>query len=339
MKEKIFELKNRIENEIHKIAEMKEIEELRVKILGKKGELTEVLKGMKNLSEEERPEIGKVANEVRDYITQKIDDKVKEFKNKLKEIKIKNETIDITLPGRKAELGRKHPITETMEFVRDVFIKMGFDVADGPEIELDYYNFTALNIPESHPSRALQDTFYISDDVVLRTQTSPVQIRYMEGRKPPFRMVCPGKVYRSDYDMTHSPMFHQMEGLMIGEDVSFANFKAVLTEFVHKVFGEERNVRFRPHFFPFTEPSAEMDVECGICKGKGCRSCKNTGWLEIMGCGMVNPKVLENVGYDSEKYMGFAFGMGIERIAMLRHGIDDLRAFFENDMRFLRQFK
>jgi phenylalanyl-tRNA synthetase alpha chain len=215
---------------------------------------------------------------------------------------------------------------------------MGFDIADGPEVETEYHNFTALNIPESHPSRDLQDTFYFNPEVLLRTQTSPVQIRYMADKKPPFRMVCPGKVYRSDYDISHSPMFHQIEGLMIGENVSFANLKAILTQFVHEVFGDKK-VRFRPHFFPFTEPSAEMDVECVICGGKGCRLCKGSGWLEIMGCGMVDPAVMKEVGYNPEEVSGFAFGMGIERIAMLRHGIGDLRAFFENDMRFLRQFK
>jgi phenylalanyl-tRNA synthetase alpha chain len=254
-----------------------------------------------------------------------------------KEIRLKSETIDISLPGREVGTGRLHPITETMDFLKEIFIEMGFDVAAGPELETTFNNFDALNIPETHPSRDLQDTFYIDNNTVLRTHTSPVQIRYMQNKKAPFRMVCPGKVYRSDYDVSHTPMFHQMEGLMVGENISFANLKAILTEFVNKVFGETK-VRFRPHFFPFTEPSAEMDVECVICKGKGCRLCKNTGWLEIMGCGMVDPEVLKHVGYDSEEVSGFAFGMGIERIAMLRHGIDDLRAFYDNDMRFLKQF-
>lgn len=339
VKNKIMDLRNNAEALVKSVTDVKTLEELKIKFLGKKGEMTEILKGMKDLTDAERPEIGKVANEVRDFITSLMDETFDVLKSKMKEEKIKTESIDITLPGKKPDYVGLHPITETTEVLKDIFVNMGFDVADGPEIELDYYNFTALNIPETHPSRDLQDTFYINDDVVLRTQTSPVQIRYMEGKKPPFRMICPGKVYRSDYDVSHSPMFHQMEGLMVGESISFANFKAILTEFVQKVFGSDRTVRFRPHFFPFTEPSAEMDVQCGICKGKGCRSCKNTGWLEIMGCGMVNPKVLENVGYDSDKYSGFAFGMGIERIAMLRHGIDDLRAFFENDMRFLKQFK
>lgn len=338
MKEKILAMKESAQKLIESAKDLKEIDDLRVKLLGKKGELTEVLKDMKNLSAEERPEIGKVANEVRDFLTAKIDEKFEELKKEMKAGKIKEETIDITLPGKSENAGRFHPITETVQVVQDIFYRMGFDIADGPEVETEYYNFTALNIPESHPSRDLQDTFYFNPQVLLRTQTSPVQIRYMEDKKPPFRMVCPGKVYRSDYDVTHSPMFHQIEGLMIGENVSFANLKAILTQFIHEIFGE-RNVRFRPHFFPFTEPSAEMDVECVICGGSGCRVCKGTGWLEIMGCGMVDPKVLAEVGYNSDEVSGFAFGMGLERIAMLRHGIGDLRAFFENDMRFLRQFK
>jgi phenylalanyl-tRNA synthetase alpha chain len=338
MKEKILGLKESAQKLINTAKDLKEIDDLRVKLLGKKGELTEVLKDMKNLSAEERPEIGKVANEVRDFLTAKIDEKFEELKKEMKEKRIKEETIDITLPGKSENIGRFHPVTETFGVVKDIFYRMGFDIADGPEVETEYHNFTALNIPESHPSRDLQDTFYFNPEVLLRTQTSPVQIRYMADKKPPFRMVCPGKVYRSDYDISHSPMFHQIEGLMIGENVSFANLKAILTQFVHEIFGDKK-VRFRPHFFPFTEPSAEMDVECVICGGKGCRLCKGSGWLEIMGCGMVDPAVMKEVGYDSEEVSGFAFGMGIERIAMLRHGIGDLRAFFENDMRFLRQFK
>ena len=338
MKDRIEGLKNSSREAISNANSLKELDELRVKILGKKGELTDIMKGMRDLSKEERPVIGQLANEVRDAITESLEAKMAEVKEKEKQEKIQEEVIDITLPGRKVSVGRYHPITETMEFLKNIFTEMGFDVAEGPEIENIAYNFDALNIPENHPSRDLQDTFYMEDDVVLRTHTSPVQIRYMKEKKAPFRMVCPGKVYISDYDVSHTPMFHQMEGLMVGEDISFANLKAILTEFVKKVFGDT-NVRFRPHFFPFTEPSAEMDVECVICKGKGCRLCKDSGWLEIMGCGMVDPEVLKAVGYDSEEVTGFAFGMGIERITMLRHGIDDLRAFFENDMRFLRQFK
>ncbi|BDU51339.1 phenylalanine--tRNA ligase subunit alpha [Haliovirga abyssi] len=338
MKEKIIELKEKAKDNIEKIANLKEFEDIKIKLMGKKGEFTQILKGMKEVSKEDRPIIGQIVNETRNFLNGKLEEKFNILKEKEKEEKLKKEVIDITLPGKKVAAGRLHPITETTEFLKEIFIEMGFDISDGPEVELDYYNFTALNIPETHPSRDLQDTFYIEDDVVLRTQTSPVQIRYMKEHKPPLRMICPGKVYRSDYDISHTPMFHQMEGLMVGENISFANLKAILEEFVIRAFGE-RKTRFRPHFFPFTEPSAEMDVECVVCGGKGCRVCKGSGWLEIMGCGMVDPKVLEEVGYDSTKYSGFAFGVGIERVAMLRKGIDDLRAFFENDMRFLRQFK
>ncbi len=338
MKEKLEALKDSALAQINEANDLKVLEELRVKILGKKGELTEVMKGMKDLTKEERPIIGKVTNEVKDLINMTLEAKFIELKEIAKSEAIRRETIDITLPGRKVEKGGFHPVTETELFIKEIFKEMGFDVADGPEVEEVYYSFDALNIPETHPSRDWQDTFYMKENVVLRPHTSPVQIRYMQDREAPFRMICTGKVYRSDYDISHTPMFHQMEGLMVGEKISFANLKAILVEFVKRVFGD-RKVRFRPHFFPFTEPSAEMDVECGICKGKGCRLCKQTGWLEIMGCGMVDPEVLKAGGFDSKKVSGFAFGMGIERIAMLRHGIDDLRAFYENDMRFLKQFK
>jgi phenylalanyl-tRNA synthetase alpha chain len=338
MKEKLEALRESAVAQIQEAKDLKALDDLRVKILGKKGELTEVMKGMKDLTKEERPVIGKVTNEVKDAINTALETKFEELKTIAKKEQLESETIDITLPGRKSVKGGFHPVTETELFIKDIFKEMGFDVADGPEIEETYYNFDALNIPETHPSRDLQDTFYMAEDVVLRTHTSPVQIRYMKDREAPFRMICTGKVYRSDYDVSHTPMFHQMEGLMVGENISFANLKAILIEFVKRVFGD-REVRFRPHFFPFTEPSAEMDVQCGICHGDGCRLCKHTGWLEIMGCGMVDPAVLAQGGFDSEKVSGFAFGMGIERIAMLRHGIDDLRAFYENDMRFLKQFK
>lgn len=338
MKDKLSLLKNEARQEILKSSNLQEVEDLRIKFLGKKGELTEISKGMKNLSAEERPVIGQLLNEVRNEITDMLESKKIEITKELKERQLKEEVIDITLSGKKTNVGSLHPITETAELLKTIFMDMGFDIADGPEVEYVKYNFDALNIPESHPSRDITDTFYISDDVVLRTQTSPVQIRYMQEHKAPFRMVCPGKVYRPDYDVSHTPMFHQMEGLMVGENISFANLKAILTEMITKIFGDTR-VRFRPHFFPFTEPSAEMDVECVICKGKGCRVCKGSGWLEIMGCGMVDPAVLEAVGYKADEVSGFAFGVGIERVTMLRHGIDDLRAFFENDMRFLKQFK
>ncbi|MCI6151587.1 phenylalanine--tRNA ligase subunit alpha [Fusobacterium perfoetens] len=339
MKEKLSLLKTQAKEEILKLNTLQEVEDFRIKYLGKKGLITEISKGMKNLSSEERPVIGQLLNEIREEITNFIESKKEEITKALKEKQLKEEVIDITLSGKKVELGRLHPLTETANLLKKIAMDMGFDVADGPEIELVKYNFDALNIPESHPSRDITDTFYISDEVCLRTQTSPVQVRYMLEKKPPFRMVCVGKVYRPDYDVSHTPMFHQMEGLMVGKDISFANLKAILTTFMEKVFGENTKVRFRPHFFPFTEPSAEMDVECVICKGKGCRVCKNSGWLEIMGCGMVDPEVLKAVGYNPDEVSGFAFGMGIERITMLRHGIDDLRAFFENDTRFLKQFK
>lgn len=338
MKERLSALKNDASLNIQKVTTLQEIEELRVKYLGKKGEITEISKSMRDISPEERPVFGQMVNEVKVLITDLIESKTAELRAKAKKEQLATETIDISLPGKEIKVGGLHPITETMNFLKNIFIEMGFDVAEGPEVELTSYNFDALNIPETHPSRDLQDTFYMSENVVLRTHTSPVQARYMETHKPPFRMVCPGKVYRNDYDISHTPMFHQMEGLMVGSDISFANLKAILEQFITKVFGETR-VRFRPHFFPFTEPSAEMDVECVICKGKGCRLCKQSGWLEIMGCGMVDPAVLEAVGHNPEEVSGFAFGMGIERITMLRYGIDDLRAFYENDIRFLKQFK
>jgi len=338
MKQELEILQSETLAKVSIITQLKELEDLRVKILGKKGALTDLMKGMKDLSAEERPLIGKITNDVKEAISKALDEKFEELKTIAKKEQLKNETIDITLPARKVTKGGLHPITETELFIKEIFREMGFDVADGPEIEETYFNFDALNIPETHPSRDWQDTFYMSEDVVLRTHTSPVQIRYMKDREAPFRMICTGKVYRSDYDISHTPMFHQMEGLMVGENISFANLKAILIEFVTKVFGE-REVRFRPHFFPFTEPSAEMDVQCCICNGSGCRLCKHTGWLEIMGCGMVDPAVLAQGGFDSEKVSGFAFGIGIERTAMLRYGIDDLRAFYENDMRFLKQFK
>lgn len=338
MKEKLKNLINKIENDVKNVTFFQEIEDIRVKYLGKKGEFTEISKSMKDLTPEERPTFGQIINETKNKIASIIDNKIVEIKEKEREKQLKNETLDITLPGRENNIGRLHPITETSNFLKNIFIEMGFDVADGPEIEFTSFNFDALNIPETHPSRDYQDTFYISENVVLRTHTSPVQARYMKENKPPFRMISQGKVYRNDYDISHTPMFHQMEGLMVGKDVSFADLKGILEEFVRRVFGET-NTRFRPHFFPFTEPSAEMDVECVICKGKGCRLCKHSGWLEIMGCGMVDPAVLINAGYDPDNVTGFAFGMGIERITMLRYGIDDLRAFYENDIRFLKQFK
>lgn len=338
MKEEILKIKNEVQEKIRNSNFIQEIEEIRINYMGKKGIFTELSKKMKNLSNEERPIIGQVINEVKTFINNIIDEKNKDLKEKELSEKLASEVVDISLPGKKYNYGTIHPVNETLNFIKNVFVKMGFDVVDGPEIEKVEYNFDALNIPKSHPSRDITDTFYIDDSILLRTQTSPVQIRYMLEHKAPLRMICPGKVYRPDYDISHTPMFHQMEGLVIGENISFADLKGILTQFVKEVFGD-RKIRFRPHFFPFTEPSAEMDVECNICHGAGCRLCKDSGWLEIMGCGMVDPEVLKYVGYDPEVVNGFAFGVGIERVTMLRHGIGDLRAFFENDMRFLKQFK
>ena len=338
MLEKLSRLREDVLEKLNNVGNLDELNDLKVKVLGKKGEFTAIMKGMAEIAAEKRAEFGKVTNELKVVLQDRFDEKLNTLKEMAKQKRLKNETIDITLPGRKANEGSLHPLTKTVSEIKEIVSDMGFDIVDGPEIEYVKYNFDALNIPKTHPSREVSDTFYIQDDVVLRTQTSGMQIRYMLDRKPPFRMVSIGKVYRPDYDVSHTPMFHQMEGLMIGEDVSFANFKAILENVVKKIFGKERNVRFRPHFFPFTEPSAEMDVECGVCKGKGCRVCKGTGWLEILGSGMVNPKVLEGVGIDPKKYQGFAFGLGLERITMLKYGIDDLRAFYDNDVRFLDQF-
>ena len=338
MLEKLSRLREDVLEKLNNVGNLDELNDLKVKVLGKKGEFTAIMKGMAEIAAEKRAEFGKVTNELKVVLQDRFDEKLNTLKEMAKQERLKNETIDITLPGRKANEGSLHPLTKTVAEIKEIVSDMGFDIVDGPEIEYVKYNFDALNIPKTHPSREVSDTFYIQDDVVLRTQTSGMQIRYMLDRKPPFRMVSIGKVYRPDYDVSHTPMFHQMEGLMIGEDVSFANFKAILENVVKKIFGKERNVRFRPHFFPFTEPSAEMDVECGVCKGKGCRVCKGTGWLEILGSGMVNPKVLEGVGIDPKKYQGFAFGLGLERITMLKYGIDDLRAFYDNDIRFFDQF-
>ena len=338
MLEKLSRLREDVLEKLNNVGNLDELNDLKVKVLGKKGEFTAIMKGMAEIAAEKRAEFGKVTNELKVVLQDRFDEKFNTLKEMAKQERLKNETMDITLPGRKANEGSLHPLTKTVAEIKEIVSDMGFDIVDGPEIEYVKYNFDALNIPKTHPSREVSDTFYIQDDVVLRTQTSGMQIRYMLDKKPPFRMVSIGKVYRPDYDVSHTPMFHQMEGLMIGEDVSFANFKAILENVVKKIFGKERNVRFRPHFFPFTEPSAEMDVECGVCKGKGCRVCKGTGWLEILGSGMVNPKVLEGVGIDPKKYQGFAFGLGLERITMLKYGIDDLRAFYDNDVRFLDQF-
>lgn len=338
MEDKISLIKDNILKHLKESDTLERVNDIRVKALGKKSEFSLLLKEMVNLSGQERKDIGKTINETKNLLQNEIEKKVKEIKNRIKLERIGKETIDITLPGRNVGSGTLHPITKTILEMKDIVSQMGFDIVDGPEVELVKYNFDALNIPKTHPSREKTDTFYINDEVVLRTQTSAMQIRYMMEHKPPFRMISLGKVYRPDYDVSHTPMFHQVEGLMVGENVSFSNFKAMLELIVKRIFGQDRKVRFRPHFFPFTEPSAEMDVECGVCRGTGCRVCKGTGWLEILGSGMVNPKVLQAGGVDPNKYQGFAFGIGLERVTMLKYGIDDLRVFFENDIRFLEQF-
>ncbi len=336
MKDSIDKILKDALSEIEKAGfDLKAIESIRVQYLGRKGKLTALFKQLGKLSPEERPSVGKVLNEAKKRLEGSISEAIDRAKQAL--ISSKRE-FDVTVPGRRPIIGRLHPITQTAREICRIFVQMGFEVVEGPEIELDYYNFEALNIPKDHPARDMQDTFYISEDVVLRTHTSPIQVRVMEKRKPPIQIIAPGKAYRCDSDMTHTPMFHQVEGLMVGKDVSFADLKGVLTIFVHQMFGRHVGVRFRPSFFPFTEPSAEVDIQCVICGGQGCRVCSYTGWLEILGSGMVDPAVFEMVGYDPEEVSGFAFGMGIERIAMLRWGIDDLRLFFENDLRFLDQF-
>jgi len=311
---------------------------VRVSYLGKKGEFTTLLKLVGQLPEAERPQAGAKINEAKQKIQQLIEQKKNELELIAVNKKLANETIDITLPGRRQDMGHLHPVTRTVNRIRDFFVKVGFEVVEGPEIEDDYHNFEALNIPAHHPARAMHDTFYIDDRHVLRTHTSPVQVRTMENKKPPIRIICPGRVYRCDSDLTHTPMFHQVEGLLIDENVSFPDLKGMIDQFLKVFFETELPVRFRPSYFPFTEPSAEVDIQCTNCSGKGCRICKNTGWLEVMGCGMVHPRVLQFSNIDTERYSGFAFGMGVERLAMLRYGVNDLRLFFENDLRFLEQF-
>jgi len=314
-----------------------ELDQVRVRYIGKKGELTQLLRGMGQVPPEERPAIGRLVNAARDAVEAELTARRQELAAAALEARLAAETLDVTLPGWGPVLGRRHPLTQVLDEIKRVFTGLGFEVVEGPEIETDWYNFEALNIPRDHPARDMQDTFFITDDIVLRTQTSLVQIRVMEAQEPPVRIIAPGKVFRVDADVTHSPMFHQVEGLYVDEHVTLAELKGTLTLMARELFGR-RPVRFRPSYFPFTEPSAEMDIQCIICDGAGCRLCKHEGWLEILGSGMVHPQVLRNVGYDPEKWSGFAFGMGVERIAMLKYGIDDIRLFFENDIRFLRQF-
>lgn len=336
MDEQIEKIRDEALSALEKASSEDEVEKLSIRYLGRKGLVTQYLRNISSLPEEQRPEAGKKANQAKKAIEKAVK-KAKERAAGQRE-KSETEAIDVTLPGRPAPHGSIHPITRINRRICDIFARMGFEVAEGPEVESDYYNFEALNIPKNHPARDMQDTFYASENIVLRTHTSPIQVRIMEQYAPPVRVVAPGKVYRCDSDLTHTPMFHQIEGLLVDEDVCFGDLKGVLTEFVHRIFDPETSLRFRPSFFPFTEPSAEVDILCVICRGKGCKVCSNTGWLEVLGCGMVHPSVFENVGYDTERFAGFAFGMGVERIAMLKYGINDIRLFFEGDQRFLRQF-
>ena len=317
-------------------ASAEELESLRVKYLGRKGTLTQILRSLKDLPADSRRLVGQEANRAKEALEAHLDRALVALKAAAR--RAGAPALDVTLPGRRPPLGHLHPLNQVMEEVCDIFLHLGFEAVAGPEVELDWYNFEALNLPPDHPARDMQDTFYFNDQVLLRTHTSPMQIRTMEKRRPPVRIIAPGKVYRRDSDITHSPMFHQVEGLLVDKGVTFADLKGVLTAFVHQMFGPEVGVRFRPSYFPFTEPSAEVDIECVICRGAGCRVCKLTGWLEVLGSGMVHPAVFEAVGYDPEEYTGFAFGLGIERIAMLKYGIDDIRLFFDNDLRFLKQF-
>jgi phenylalanyl-tRNA synthetase alpha chain len=311
------------------------IQDVSIRYLGRKGIITQFLRNVSELPADQRPAAGKKANEVKNLFDAACKETLQKLETAVKKAK---KGIDVSLPGRPAPSGSLHPITQINQRICDIFTNMGFEIAEGPEVELDYYNFEALNFPKDHPARDMQDTLFVSDDIVLRTHTSPLQIRTMEKQQPPVRIIMPGKVYRCDSDLTHTPMFHQVEGLLVDENVSFGDLKGTLTAFVHQMFDEQTSLRFRPGFFPFTEPSAEVDILCVICRGDGCRVCSQTGWLEILGSGMVHPALYENVGYDADRYTGFAFGMGVDRIAMLKYGIDDIRKFFENDIRFLNQF-
>ncbi len=348
--EDLKRLKDEFDLEAGKIDTLRSLNDLRVKYLGKKGIITELLKGLSKIPREQRPDRGRQLNEIKKYIEKEIKRLHEKVSAEETKKKIQSEAIDITLPGRFIPPGKVHPVNRVLSEIVDIFVSMGFAVEEGPEVEHDYYNFEALNIPKDHPAREMQDTFYvkapnkpsssshIDSDIVLRTHTSPVQIRGMKKRKPPLKFIAPGKVYRCDADVSHTPMFHQVEGLMVGEDITFSDLKGVLEVFIHRMFGPSTPVRFRPSYFPFTEPSAEVDIGCILCGGEGCRVCKGTGWLEVLGAGMVHPKVFEAVGYDTERYTGFAFGMGVERLTMLKYRIDDIRLFYENDVRFLSQF-
>ncbi len=340
LSETLNQLKERVSEALPALESTQALDALKVQLLGKKGELTSLLKGMGQVAPEERPKMGAQINETREWITAQMDERLTVLKAAEREAALRSETIDVTEPRPLPRVGSAHPITLVMDDMIDCFTGMGFEVVEGPEVELDRFNFELMNLPKNHPARDAQDTFYINDNVVLRTHTSPVQARVMLSRKPPIRVICPGRVYRSDeMDATHSPVFHQMEGLVIDENVSMADLRGTLEEFAHKLYGNDVSTRFRPSFFPFTEPSAEVDLTCSACKGAGCRVCKGTGWVEVLGCGMVNPKVLEMCGIDSHKYSGFAFGIGLERIAMKRYGITDMRLLYEGDARLLSQLR
>ena len=339
VKEKLEEIRQKALASIEEAKDQDSLNDVRVKVFGKKGEFTQVQKSMKDVAPEDRPKVGAMINEARAAIEEKMTEAREKMQQKALEERLKRETIDVTLPAKKNKIGHRHPNTIALDEVEKIFIGMGFDVVEGPEIEKDYYNFEALNIPANHPAKDEQDTFYINKDILLRTQTSPVQVRQMEAKKPPIRMIAPGRVFRADeVDATHSPSFHQIEGMVIDKGITFSDLKGTLEMFVHKLFGEDTKVKFRPHHFPFAEPSAEMDVSCFKCGGKGCRFCKGEGWIEILGCGMVHPKVLRMSGIDPDVYSGFAFGVGLERIALLKYEIDDMRLLYENDIRFLSQF-
>ena len=339
MKEKLQSILQSATEDLKKISTSKELDELRVRFLGKKGELTALLKSMRDLSAEERPVVGQMVNDVRAALEDALEKQRAILEKAALAAKLRSEAVDVTLPGKPMTVGKKHPLSIVLDEVKEAFLGLGFSVAEGPEVELDHYNFEALNIPKDHPARDTQDTFYISDNVVLRTQTSGMQVRVMEKSKPPIRIIAPGRVYRTDTaDATHSPLFHQLEGLVVDKGIRMSDLKGILELFAKNLYGEDTVVRFRPHHFPFTEPSAEMDIQCFQCHGEGCRLCKGEGWIEILGCGMVHPHVLEKCGIDPEIYSGYAFGVGVERIVMGRYKIDDIRLFYENDVRFLHQF-
>lgn len=335
MEQQIEQILQQALSEIQSASQADQLQAFSVQYLGRKGLVTQYLRNISHLPSEQRPMAGKRANEIKNILEEALQKALQEIEARQAADDI---GIDVSLPGRAVLYGSSHPITRITRQICDIFTAMGFDIAEGPEVELDHYNFESLNIPKNHPARDMQDTFYVSESIVLRTHTSPIQVRYMEKHAPPVKIIAPGKVYRCDSDITHTPMFHQVEGLVVGESISFGDLKGILTVFVHRMFDDQTSLRFRPSFFPFTEPSAEVDILCVMCRGKGCRVCKQTGWLEVLGSGMVHPAVFENVGYDTSRYSGFAFGMGVERIAMLKFGIDDIRKYYENDIRFLKQF-